>query len=147
MTNKLPLQESLEQAKRLSLAGEYHEAHHIVDELLNDNPDNLDVLRLKGNILDLEYASKEDVSLPPSRYYYEKILTIDSENTLALIDLGDYWLNAEAYEKSLHYYDKAISLLEHDKFCLSKADELEEARNGKSEALRQLAEKQSQKRQ
>lgn len=133
----------LEKAKFLAMAGKYQEALKVVNELLTTFPNELDVLRLKGNILDLE-VSAENIEFPEherkakftmAQKCYERILELDSNNVLALIDLGDYWQNRSSFKQSLDYYNQALNLLKDNRFYLSLEDEFVEAFRGKKEVL------------
>ena len=137
----------LEKAKYLAtIQGQYDDAISIVNKLLCINNEDIDALRLKGNILELRsFAIKQknctnDILDDPKIYYY-KILQLDSDNTLALIDLGDYWQVKGKLELVLKFYNKAIDLLKKGHFYLSHKDEIEEAYWGKSEVLMKMNEK------
>jgi tetratricopeptide (TPR) repeat protein len=136
----------LNESKFLAMEGRYKEALEMVNQLILTISDDLDGLRLKGNILELEvYAENSEVSdddrkakLAIVQKCYERILELDSNNILALIDLGDYWQNQSHFDKSLDYYDKAIYLLKEKRFYLSLKDEFVEAFRGKKEVLQKM---------
>ena len=80
---------------------------------MRQNPDDLNALRLKGNVLDLG-ASDEEADfdheqrakmLEMALECYERILALAPHNALALIDLADFWKNQDRYDESLGYYD------------------------------------------
>src|SRR5438094_517387 len=77
----------------------------IDDYLSKTDPNDVDLLLLKGNILDilLEY----DQSVP----IYRKVLRIEPKNARALIDLGDVYVNKDAHRKAIPYYDRALRLI------------------------------------
>lgn len=125
----------LEEARGLSLGGNYDEALKSVDTLLQERGSDVEALRLRGNVLELkaldfnEYSSKK---LMTSRDYldarrcYEQVLAQDPENTIALIDLGDHYKNLDAYDKALDYYAQATGLLEAGVSRLSWQEEIQE---------------------
>jgi len=140
----------LNKAKFLALAENYEEALKIVNQLLMIQPNDLDGLRLKGNLLELEiyadqYADQrkftdleKQTQLTLAQQCYEQILKIDPNQVLALIDLGDHWQNQSSFVESLNYYNQALNLLKQNRFYLSLEDELIESFRGKQEILRTL---------
>ena len=141
LNNRLAL---LNKSKFLAMEEKYQQALRAVEQLLLNTPDDLDGLRLKGNILELYvYAGNLDDSedmgqLAIARKCYEHILELNPNNTLALIDLGDYWQNQADFEKSLGYYDNAINLLKEHCFYLSLENEFVEAFQGKQDVLQKM---------
>ena len=88
----------LERAKFASLTGEYSVAYKGLDELLRQNPDDIEVHRLYGNVLELDAFSNDDVvsvdtKLKAARRHYRHILSIDSSNPFALFDLAEHFSN------------------------------------------------------
>ena len=134
----------LEDAKFLALFDKkYDEAIFLVDRLLSERDNDIDALRLKGNILDLKAL---DISLPTdletnkgffseAKKCYEKILEIDQNNALAMIDLGDYWAREDNYSVALKWYDNAIHVLENGIYHSSLEEEMEEAVCKRSELI------------
>lgn len=138
--------QKLERAKELALDGSFESALEIIDDLLGDNHLDVDALRLKGNVLDLEVvhqttllnnAEKAD-KIELAKQCYEEALNISPNNVLALVDIADFWREQQQYDKALQYYDQALELLQHGQAYLSLEDELEEALSGKLETLRIL---------
>jgi tetratricopeptide (TPR) repeat protein len=136
----------LNESKNLAMEGRYKEALEMVNQLLLTISDDLDGLRLKGNILDLE-VSVENIEFPEherkaklamAQKCYERILELDPNNVLALIDLGDYWQNRTYFKQSLDYYNQALNLLKNNHFYLSLEDEFIEAFMGKKEVLQKM---------
>jgi tetratricopeptide (TPR) repeat protein len=107
--------EMIEEARLLS-ASEPEEAFAILDDLLDEDPQDIEVLRLKGNILGMHGEPIE------ARRCHEAILSIDPNNARALLDVGDTYL--EDTETSLEFYDRAIALLE-EKGCPPSEEENE----------------------
>jgi tetratricopeptide (TPR) repeat protein len=136
----------LERAKNLSIVErQYDKALEIISKLLESDRKDIDALRLKGNILDLMGSDPiQDVTetsgamdnFEKARECYEEILRIDPQNTLALIDMGDYWEQMGDYEIALKFYDKAIELLKKGHFYISYEDEMEEAFSSRSELIK-----------
>lgn len=105
-------------------------AIRMLEAMLRENPDDLDALMLKGNILDMDGNHEEALN------FYQQALNLDPENVPALIDFGDCiaWLGR--YQEAIGYYDRALELLKHGKFYLNPRDECKSAYLGKLEALR-----------
>ena len=111
------------------------------------DPDDVQALRLKGNILEmraLDRAQHTTDKLLRSRDYvaaracYESILAIDKDNTLALIDMGDHFRNLGALEQALSYYEQAIDRLSKGRFSWSRREEVIEAFGQGIELYQQL---------
>jgi tetratricopeptide (TPR) repeat protein len=117
-----PLQES---AKALKLLNEF---------LSMVDPADLDVLRLKGNILDILLKHDQAAKL------YERILHLDRSNTLALIDLGDAHRHQDEHHKAIRCYERALRLIKRGKYTSGiyvyseKSEEFVQACKGKSES-------------
>jgi tetratricopeptide (TPR) repeat protein len=117
------------------LEGRPADALKALEGMLAADADYIEALRLKGNILEvaaLEQADRDqDTPLKhpgmwEARRCYERILQLDPDNTLALIDLGDHFGNLYAYEKAEDFYQRAIALLERGVFRWSLGDEIQE---------------------
>ena len=117
------------------MSGQYGEALAALEKVVGRQPEDVEALRLKGNILELKVldrAQYRSENLLRSRDWlaarkcYESILSVDPENTLALIDLGDHYRNMGASTKALEYYEVAIALLEKGQFRWSKKGEVDE---------------------
>ncbi len=140
--------DQLENAQYLAtIEKNYTDALEIVDALLHEDPDDVDALRLKGNILDLKSLDQKTENPASSSYekYQEKarccyaaILKISPNNTVAHIDLGDYWSRKEEYGKAVLYYNKAIELLNKGHFFCDREEELKEALISKAELLKEV---------
>ncbi len=102
--------ELIEEARLLS-ASEPEEAFEILDGLLQEDPQDIEALRLKGNILGMHGEPIE------ARRCHEAILAIDPNNARALIDIGDTYF--EDFETSLAFYDRAIDLLSQKRLSVS----------------------------
>lgn len=138
----------LEKAKQLAtLDKKYDNALNIVSRLLKLNGNDIDALRLMGNILDLKEmdnynkSSLKNYSRPElenAKKYYDDILRLDPDNTLALIDIGNYWERRGDYKASLEHYNKVISLLNQGHYYLSLEDEYEEVFFNKALLLKSM---------
>ena len=51
----------LERARVVSLAGKFSAAYKGLDELLRQNPDDIEVHRLYGNVLETDAFSQDDI--------------------------------------------------------------------------------------
>jgi tetratricopeptide (TPR) repeat protein len=68
----------------------------IEDYLKTTSPDDKDLLRLKGNILDISLQYKESAKV------YRRLLKLNRYDTLALADLGDSYYNRKKYGKAVN---------------------------------------------
>lgn len=117
-----------------------------LNALIDLYPSNIDILRLKGNILDLKaseiaYASCDsagDVFYDEALSCYGEILSLDPYNTVALIDIAGYWLRKKKYDLAVNDCDDAIIALKSGNYFLSLSEELEEAYSCRIEILEEL---------
>ncbi len=122
----------LEEAKAIAtLEHNYEKALRKIAVVLNDNPNDIDALILKGNILDLDEEYEKSLKC------YEKVVAIDKNNVRALIDMGDWYSKQGNVEEALTFYDRALTLLKQNIYYLSKEEELNEAYIGKILLLRE----------
>lgn len=98
------------------------------------NPKEVDVLILKGNILD---ASGD---FETAKRVYKQVLRLAPRNPVPLIDLAGYYLLGEPSRArtALRYYNKALKLLWSGRFYADIEDEITEVCLGKSDALIKL---------
>ena len=115
------LRDHLDESRLLAMNCEYVAALDSIEAILRVYPDNLDTLRLKGNVLEQRALDENELTprnLAINRDYldafacYEKILGIDPRNTVALIDLGDHYQNTNAFDQAFKCYGSAMDLLE-----------------------------------
>lgn len=126
---------NLELARMSTLSGDYPAALKIIDLLIRQSPNDIDALLLKGNTLELQLSSESEQSahyvdlLNTARACYEKVLSLDPDNSFALKDLADHYGSNGEVEKALSLYRKLIGSLNH-RVSLGENvnDELEEAR-------------------
>jgi tetratricopeptide (TPR) repeat protein len=125
----------LETIRDTAIEGDCDTALAELQNLLKATPEDIQALRLKGNVLEmraLDRAQYSSQKLVRSRDYidarlcYEKILALDPDNTLALIDLGDHYRHLGAFGKATTFYERAIVLLSKGKSSWSRRDEAEE---------------------
>lgn len=125
----------LEEARSLSLDGRYEEALLMVDRLLRVAADDVDALRLRGNVLELHALDRHERSnkrlmssdeYVEARRCYERILTLEPHNTMALMDLGDHYKNLSAFDRALEYYAQVATALanKHDSDSQDQAEDL-----------------------
>ncbi len=97
------------------------------------DPDDVDLLILRGNLLDTMNRFEEAARL------YRRVLRLDPDNPLALVDLADSYACArEEHRNALRYYDRALRALERGRFHANAAEEFVEACVGKAETLLDL---------
>ena len=132
---KGPISETLESIRNEAIGGGYQRALERLDAMLSEKPDELEAIRLKGNVLELrafdgaQYHAKKLLLLPDfvgARKCYERILELDPRNTLALADLGDHYKNLGAHKKAVSYLVQAAKLLEAGESRLGLRAEAEE---------------------
>jgi len=119
-------------ARRLAAGGEPANALKAIDTYLTQEDKNdVDLLLLKSNIF--EMTGKFSQAAKISRL----ILQIVPDDTLALIDLGDYYkaLSKPNYRKALRYYNQALRLVDTGKFHYDKEEEFLDACEGKTDLL------------
>ncbi len=136
--------QTLEEAKSLSISGLYREALALIEPLLVQNPRDVDALRLKGNILELQVLETEaemqgkkhvtSVAFRKARACYEQILLIEPNHLGAMTDLGSHWHSLGEDSKALRYFDRVIAF---PHACTLHRDEFIEAVEGKIEILRE----------
>lgn len=111
----------LTEAQGLGLQGYYESALEMLEELLRENPSDLESLRMKGNLLELKALEIRETGrqkLTTSADYltarkcYEKILEVNPRDAGAHIDLGDHYRNLDANDKALDHYKEAESALQ-----------------------------------
>lgn len=136
--------DALEQAKSLSLAGDYASALRLIEQVLELDPKDIDALRLKGNVIELEIMDREanqptkflySVEVGRARACYERILLLDPSHVGALVDLGAHWKNRGEMAKALEYFDKALQL--YEKNVPADHESIVEAMEAKLEILRE----------
>jgi tetratricopeptide (TPR) repeat protein len=140
----------LEEARKYAVEEEeYNMALSIIENFLYDHPNDLDALRLKGNILELKAYDMEELGdsfsqeqfnklIELSRECYETLLSKDPNFVVAYIDLGDYWNHKGNHDLALKNYDRAIALLKEGIYYSSREEEFEEVYWAKSELLREI---------
>ncbi len=119
-------------ARRLAVGGDPVIALKLVNSYLKQEKKNdVDLLILKSNILQMigRFAQSARIS--------RHILQIVPYNTLALIDLGDYYkaLSKPNYRKALQLYDRALRLINRGRFHYDKEEEYLDACRGKIDVL------------
>lgn len=136
--------EALEEAQRLSLAGNYKEALACVDSVLRRSPHDVEALRFKGNIIELAVFADEldtgpDFVRSPemlkARECYEQALTFEPTHTGVLADLGTHWKNLGNDGKAIEFFEKVIALLPDTPDPNSDNDSFVEALEGEIEIL------------
>lgn len=119
-------------ARRLAADGDPGGALNIIDKYLQQEDENdVDLLLLKSNIFEMtgKFAQAAKIS--------HLILQIIPDDTLALIDLGDYYkaLRKPNYRKALQYYNQALRLVHIGRFHYDKKEEFLDACEGKADIL------------
>jgi tetratricopeptide (TPR) repeat protein len=137
---------TLNNARMLSIAGDYIEALHLIDSMLRLNPFNVEALRMKGNIIELKVFDSElnydfefvnSPEILKARTCYEQALLYEPSHTGILADLGTHWMNLGNSDKALYYFDKVMELLSDHSKLGDCRDDFTEALEGKIEILQQ----------
>lgn len=120
-------------SKSVILSKDFNSALELLEGMLDNDPNDIDALSLKGNIIDLYVSQTKNLSeeekidkLNESKGYYEKILRINSNFVRAIIDIGDYWEQFDNYQSALEWYYKARDLLKNGIYSYSLEDEINE---------------------
>jgi len=121
-------------ARRLTLNDEPRGAIQLLDKYLGEiDPTDVDVLLLKGHILDSIHEFDQALTA------YRKVLRIEHNNAAALNELGGYYSNIRHdYPKALRYHGRALALIETGRFHRDEEDEFIEACTEKAAALLEL---------
>jgi tetratricopeptide (TPR) repeat protein len=115
----------LEEARTRAMESDFSSALGLLSELLQKRPDDIDALRLKGNVLEQaaleknEYSSKRlssNLDYLAARECYKAILRQDPRHTNALIDLGDHYFHLDAEDLAVNYYSEVERLLREGEF-------------------------------
>ncbi|WP_026935052.1 tetratricopeptide repeat protein [Christiangramia echinicola] len=96
-------EEYYNEAYELEEQGRFEEAIQILDKAIEKRPDFKPALLNRGadkSILRNYKGAIED---------YKQILAYDSDNTLALINIGNNYKRLEDYKNSIYYYNKALN--------------------------------------
>ena len=85
-------------AKMAGLSRDYPAAYALMDTLLGQFPDDAEVHRLYGNILELDAFSEEvvrptDARLRRARQHYRHLMKVGEGGYMALFDLAEHFSN------------------------------------------------------
>lgn len=136
--------EALENARKLSIAGDYLGALARIETVLAKNPHEVEALRLKGNVIELRVFERElnsgeafvrSPEVLKARACYEQALLLQPEHIGVLADLGTHWKNLGNNNKALEFFDKVIALLPVAPNVEFDSDPIVEALEGKIEIL------------
>lgn len=113
--------------------------------MLLREPRDIEALRLKGNLLDLQTADQElpqssenrRLQVERARQCYVRVLEIEPHDGQAMKDLGDSWLE-EHPETAAEYYARAVAELDTSVASAATRDDLIEAMEGHIDALERL---------
>ncbi|ESU21166.1 hypothetical protein FCR2A7T_06980 [Flavobacterium cauense R2A-7] len=104
------------EAEELEQEGKYKEAILLLDKAISKDDKFIGAYINRGAdksaLGDYEKAIKD----------YEKVLSINPNNTLALFNIANNYKRIENYKKSLEYYNKAFTSKGGDKFYMDLAD-------------------------
>lgn len=101
-------------------------------------PHDVDILRLKANVLDIQLKYSQSLRI------YKKLIRINPTDVLALIDMGDLYAHRDQYVCAIRHYDRALRALTHGHHSsrmysyIGKEEEWHEAYKGKANALLEL---------
>lgn len=136
--------ETLEDAQRFAITGDYFGALASIDSVLEQEPNNVEVLRFKANVIELKVFDCElnennkfvhSPEILKARACYEKALLLESNNPGVLADLGTHWNNMGNTDKAMYFFDRVIALLPDLPEPNSSNDDFAEALEGKIEIL------------
>jgi len=111
----------------------------LIDQYLTDvGPDDVDMLRLKANVLDIQLRRVQSLGI------YKKLLRLNPSDVLALIDVGDLYAHRGQYAHAIRYYNRAFRAMEQG-HCnsgmysyIGKGEEWITVCKGKANALLEL---------
>lgn len=117
----------LTSAQSLALAGDYHSAYEILDGLLRKYPDDIEVHRLYGNVLELDAFTSDitnamDARLRSARRHYTLILRNNNYDRQAMFDLAEHFANINKVSVAQCFYEKFLS-----RYGSEKSEEVEHA--------------------
>jgi tetratricopeptide (TPR) repeat protein len=136
--------ETLEEAQRLAITGDYLGAIALINSVLKREPNNVEALRFKGNVIELKVFHSElnennkfvrSPEILKARVCYEKALLLEPNNPGVLADLGTHWNNLGNTDKAICFFDRVIALLPDLPELSSSGDDFMEALEGKIEIL------------
>lgn len=90
------------EAEDLAALGYYKEANHLLDKAIKKNNRFLEAYISRG-------ANKAELkSFQEAIKDYEKVLTLDPQNTLALFNIANNYKRLERYDVAIRFYNKAF---------------------------------------
>ncbi|HHV83826.1 MAG TPA: tetratricopeptide repeat protein [Tepidanaerobacter syntrophicus] len=98
------MDELMMEAEKHLERGEYEEARHIYEQIINDEPDNAKAYNKLGVIAAYEKNNEE------AEAYFKKALELDPKLSSAASNLGNIFFEKEELEKARECYEKAIDL-------------------------------------
>ncbi len=111
----------------------------VIDQYLAEiAPNDVDVLRLKANVLDIQLKYGQSLGI------YKKLLRVNPTDVLALIDLGDVYARRSQYVHAIKCYNRALRALNQGHHIsraysyIGKEEEWHDAYKGKVKALLEL---------
>ncbi|MGL5631012.1 MAG: hypothetical protein ACRDD3_01525 [Azovibrio sp.] len=108
----------LKQAQKFAISGDYQNAFACLEKILSQNPDHIETLHFKGNVLELKAFDNQlnkNINLTDSpemqeaRACYEQSLILAPNHPGILTDLGTHWKNLDNEEKAADYFDCALA--------------------------------------
>lgn len=101
-------------AKALALEGNFKDAYGILDGLYRKYPQDLEVHRLYGNVLELDAFSFEvtnpmDERLRRARRHYAFILRVSNYDRVAMFDLAEHFSNIEKVHIAKCFYEEIVA--------------------------------------
>lgn len=136
--------EILENAQRLAITGDYIGALARIDSVLKREPNNVEALRFKGNVIELKVFDSElnennkfvrSSEMLKARICYEQALLLVPDNPGVLADLGTHWNNLGNADKAMYFFNRVIALISGLPELSSSCDDFVEALEGKIEIL------------
>ena len=90
--------------RELQDKGEFDKAVELGNKLLIDNPDDVSILRVMGDIYSLQNHFME------AERMFLKSISLNSSDEYVLRKLGDMYLSQKNNEKALEYYQRTVNL-------------------------------------
>jgi tetratricopeptide (TPR) repeat protein len=126
--------ELMRKVTALDASKDWQGAIDALDEwLLSCDPKDVEVLLLKGYILDSKHR------FAVAHRVYREVLRVSPDNPPALLEVGSYHTNIHGeHGKALRYFSRALRLIEAGRFFTNERDELVEACTEKAKTLLRL---------
>ena len=104
-------------AKMAGLSGEYASAYGLMDTLLGQFPEDTEVHRLYGNILELDaftdgVVRPMDPRLRRARWHYRRLMSAQEGGYFAFFDLAEHFSNIGRLRIARHLFLRFVEMCE-----------------------------------